>query len=282
MGQTEACGLRAGIEDDAPARRRRGVVGDLTGEGMRVRIVPVVDLHRFAVGPQPVDRGFVRVGGGGEPARVTQQRVFTAQCDEGCNESDVGRGVVTIGHTPVQPGDGVVLAIRVVVAALAVAEFVAGAKHRSALRQQHGGEQRAAHATAGVDHQRMVAVAFDAEICADLVRMAVAIAFAIGEIVLVAITHHIGERAAVVRGDEVDAGRGQAMAVMEKIARRREPPREFAAADGGAVVRIVAQPIIACTVAEAIVPFEEAARHAPELITVVTQVPGLGDQMHLR
>jgi hypothetical protein len=57
---------------------------------------------------------------------------------------------VLVGQRPVDPGDGVVLAVGVVVAALAVAEFVAGGQHRRALRQQHGGQQRALQAGAAL------------------------------------------------------------------------------------------------------------------------------------
>jgi hypothetical protein len=87
--QAETGRLRAGVEDDAPAWRRRGVGRELAGEGVGVRVVPVVHLHRFAVGAQPVDRRFVRVGRGREPARVTQQRIFATQCDERGDEIDV-------------------------------------------------------------------------------------------------------------------------------------------------------------------------------------------------
>ena len=55
---------------------------------------------------------------------------------------------------------------------------------------------------------------------------AVAVVLAVGLVVLVVVAREVGEREAVVGGDEVDRGRGPAVAVAEQVARPGEPGGE--------------------------------------------------------
>ena len=103
--------------------------------------------------------------------------------------------------------DLVVLAVGVVVAALGAAQLVAGVEHRHAGRQQQGAEQvadRPARAAPAI--VRVVGRALDAVVPRPVVVAAVAVALAVGLVVLVVVRRQVGEREAVVRGDEVDRG----------------------------------------------------------------------------
>jgi hypothetical protein len=75
---------------------------------------------------------------------VAQQRLGRAQRQQLGHQFGVA---AVVGRGPVQSSQvGVVLAVGVVVAALAVADLVARAQHGRALGQQQRGQQRAAHA----------------------------------------------------------------------------------------------------------------------------------------
>ena len=79
---------------------------------------------------------------------------------------------------PVHPADLVVLAIGVVVAALAVADLVAGEDQRHALRQQQRGQLIAAQQPPPLEDRGIVGRPFDAAIEAVVVVGAVAVVFA--------------------------------------------------------------------------------------------------------
>ena len=75
------------------------------------------------------------------------------------------------------------------------------------------------------------------------------------------------------RGDLVDAGPGPAAAALEQVRRSGQP--------GGKLGqhRLVALPVLADHVAEAIVELEPAGREVADLVAAGTDVPGLGDQL---
>jgi hypothetical protein len=93
---------------------------------------------------------------------------------------------------PVEPGDVVVLAIGVVVAALGPAEFVAAEQHGRAARQQQDGQHVAhLHQPHGAD-LRIVGRPLDAVIGRKIVAMAVAVVLAVRLVVLVVVGDEIG------------------------------------------------------------------------------------------
>ena len=111
-------------------------------------------------------------------------------------------------------------------------------------------------------------------VVAVVVVRAVAIVFAVGEILPMPVRHQIGQRHAVVRGDEIDARRRVATAVAKQIARAGKPRGQRAGS-----VRIAA-PETTLIVAKAIVPFGPARRESADEMPLA--VPGLGDQLALR
>ena len=104
-----------------------------------------------------------------------------------------------------------------------------------------------------------------------IVVRAVAIVFAVGEILSMPVRHQIGQGHAVVRGDEIDTRRRIATAVAKKIARAGKPRGQRARP-----VR-VASPETTLIVAKAIIPFRPAGRKAADKMPLA--VPGLGDQL---
>jgi hypothetical protein len=106
--------------------------------------------------------------------------------------------------------------------------------------------------------------------------VAVAVFFAVFLVVLLVVAHEIFEAEAVVARNEVDAGIRPAPAVLVKVA---------AAGDAGGKLRrrgVLALPKPAHRVAVAPVPFGPAHREVPDLVTAGADVPGFGDQLHLR
>ena len=129
---------------------------------------------------------------------------------------------------PVDPGQLVVLAVGVVVAALGAAHLVAVQDHRHALRQQQRGEEVALLAGAQREDRRVVGLALDAAVPRPVVALAVAVALAVGLVVLVVVRDQVAQREAVVRGDEVDARDGAAAVVLVEVARAGEAGGELA------------------------------------------------------
>src|SRR5680860_349205 len=74
---------------------------------------------------------------------------------------------------PLDPGQLVVLAVDVVVAALAPAQLVAVSDHRDALRKQQGGEEVSLLACPHVEHRAIGRVPLDATVPGAVVALAV-------------------------------------------------------------------------------------------------------------
>ena len=99
-------------------------------------LLPVLGRHLAAVGPQPGEVLELRVPDevAHQEAPALQARVLAAQRDEAARE--VEQAAAAVVERPVEPGELVVLAVGVVVAALGAAHLVAAQQHRDALRQQ--------------------------------------------------------------------------------------------------------------------------------------------------
>ena len=183
------------------------------------------------------------------------------------------RSLLSLARRPVEPVELVVLAVGVVVALLAAPELVAREQHRRALRQQQGGEEVAPLARAQLEDRRVVGRALDAAVPGQVVVVAVAVVLAVGLVVLVVVGHQVGEREAVVGGDEVDAGVRPPPGAPVQVGRAGEAARELAD------LAAVALPVGAHAVAIAVVPLRPAEREVAHLVAAVAEVPGLGDQL---
>src|SRR5690606_25083395 len=104
---------------------------------------------------------------------------------------------------------------------------------------------------------------------------AVAVAFAVGLVVLIGVAHEISQREAVMRGDEVDARVGPPAALLVEIA---------AAGETRGQLRydvVVAAPEAADGVAVLAVPFRPFRRKVADLIPAFAEVPRLGNELDL-
>ena len=155
---------------------------------------------------------------------------------------------------PVHPGELVVLAVGVVVALLGAAVLVAHQQHRHALADDQRRHREAPHPVAQREDRRVVGRALDAAVPRAVVVVAVAVVLAVRLVVLLVVGVEVGEREAVVRGDEVDAGPGPPAAPVEDVARAEEVAGEVV--DGV----VVALDVGADVVAEAAVPLRPAGR----------------------
>src|SRR5258708_3147975 len=107
---------------------------------------------------------------------------------------------------PVEPTDLVVLAIGVVVTLLRAPHFVAHRYHRETQRQHRHREEILHLPVAELLHVGVGGGTFNSPIITSIVVSTVAVAFAIGLVVLAVVGNQIVECEAVVTGHEIDAG----------------------------------------------------------------------------
>ena len=206
------------------------------------------------------------------PAGVAQRAIAAAQRNQARGEC--GQGV--IGMLPVQPAHTIVLAIRIVVAVLGMADVVAGQQHRRALRKKQRRQQSPLQRGAQCQHVGVVGGPFDAAIPAQVVLVTVAVVLAIGVIVLVVVADQVVQGKTVVRRQKIDAGVGLPSVVLEHIAGGGKTARKFA--QRGALP----QPEITHRVAVLIVPLKPAGGKIAKLIATRPDVPRFGDQFDVR
>ena len=118
---------------------------------------------------------------------------------------------------PTNPADLVVLAIGVVVAALRIADFIAGQHQRRALREHQARQLVLAELAAQRNDRGVVGRAFMPAIVAVVVAGAVAIVFAVGLVVLLVVAEQIRQRETVMDGDVVDAGARCAIVMVKQV-----------------------------------------------------------------
>lgn len=106
--------------------------------------------------------------------------------------------------------------------------------------------------------------------------MTIVAVFAVGLVVPAVVADHVAHGEAVVRGHEIDAGPGAAVAAVEYVARTGQPGRHVAA------LAVVPAPVAPHRIAVAIVPFSEAGRMVAQLIAVRADVPRLGNELGMR
>src|ERR1700704_2577134 len=175
---------------------------------------------------------------------------------------------------PIAPSDGIVLAVGIVVAVLAVADFVSRQEQRHTLRQHEARQQIAAHLTSHLHDIGIVGRAFDAAIRAVIFIGAVTVVLAVRLIVLALIADQIGKSEPIVDRDVVDARAGTAGVMVEQMRGTRhaaaEVSEEFA----------VTPPIAPQRAAKLIVPLGPAGRKSAHLIAARAEIPRLGNELY--
>ena len=180
--------------------------------------------------------------------------------------------VVRAAPRPVHPADLVVLTIRVVVAALRVADLVAGQDQRHALRQHERRQLIAAQEKSMLQNRGVVGRSLDAAVEAVVVVGAVAIVFLVRLVVLVLVADQIGEREAVVDGDMIDLACGPrpSWRIAAPMRSARWPCRRAGRHR---------PPVAPQRLAIDVVPLRPAGRKAADLIAAKPDVPRFGDQL---
>src|SRR6185312_8130782 len=156
------------------------------------------------------------------------------------------------------------------------AELVARQQHRRALRQEHRGEQGALQTEPGGVDRWIGGRAFDTPVGRVVIGVAVLVVLAVGLVVALGVAHRVAQGEAVVARHVVDRGPGPSPAMLEDVARAREPRGELRA------LALVAAPEATHAVAEAVVPFGEARGVFAELVAARPGIPWLGDQLDPR
>src|SRR6185437_1511926 len=167
--------LEMRVEQDQ--RGRRTVDGE--GDETRIRKIPIGLGHLLAVGTIPGDvlaaRGIADLA---FEKMVMRQVAAAPERDQPRDEI----GQVLAGDTasrPIDPADLIVLAIGVVVAALAIADLIAGEDHRHALREKEGGKEVATLLLAQANYILVVGWAFGTAIPRDVIVRSVVVVFAV-------------------------------------------------------------------------------------------------------
>jgi hypothetical protein len=183
---------------------------------------------------------------------------------------------VQVSAFPVEPAELVVLAVGVVVPLLRAPDLVAAEEHPYALGEDERGHQVALHPLADLDDLRLVTRSLDTPVGGEVLVGPVLVPLAVGLVVLLRVHHEVLQGEAVVRGREVDRGVGVAAARLVQVAGTGQPERELRE------LPRIASPEPAHAVAVLAVPLGPADREVADLVAAGSDVPRLGDQLHLR
>ena len=176
------------------------------------------------------------------------------------------------GGGPVEPGQFIVVAVGVVVAALGARQLVAAEQQRRAEGQEQGSQQVLALAQPDGADGGIVGGSLDAVVGAQVVVAAVAVALAVGLVVRGRVADQVVQGEAVVAGDEVDAVRRAPAVALVQVGAPRQPGSQ---GGGGAV----AAPEAAHVVAEAVVEFRPPVARELAHLVGAGGVPRLGDDL---
>src|SRR5690606_33334844 len=181
---------------------------------------------------------------------------------------------VAAGELPVHPGDGVVLAVGVVVAVLGTADLVAVGEHGHALAEHERGQHVAHLAAAQRGDGRVGGGAFRAVVPRAVVVGAVPVVLPVGFVVFAVVGDEVGQGEAVVAGDEVDGSHGAAPVGLVEVG---------GAGDAGGELRQygVAPPEVADSVAVFPVPLGPQGREVTDLVAAGAHVPRFGNELDL-
>src|ERR1700724_3343219 len=130
-----------------------------------------------------------------------QDPIGAAERYQARNERGQRLALRRLGLLPIEPGNLVVLAVGVVVAALGAAELVATEQHWGPEREEQRREHRALHPTARRENLFVLGRSLDSPVVG--ISFAAAV-LPVRLVVALRIAHEVGEGEAVVRGDVVD------------------------------------------------------------------------------
>ena len=209
-----------------------------------------------------------------EETAASHDGVIAAQVDEVAGE--LQQLMVVLVQIPVDPRDLVVLAVRIVVAALGAPEFVTMGDHRHALGEHEGRQEVALLLVAQFDDVLIVCVALSAAVPRTVVVRTIRTALEVRLVVLFVIGDEVTQREAVVCDHEVDGSHGlatrRAIQVGGPCEARGEVGQrgEFSA------------PEVTHRIAVPAVPLGPQGWEAAHLVAVRAHVPRLGDELDLR
>ena len=189
---------------------------------------------------------------------------------------ELEEGLLLVGELPIDPRELVVLAVRVVVAALRSAELVAVADHRHSLREEKRRQEVAFLPLAQGIRRRIVSCPLGAAVPAQVVAFAVAVFLEVCLVVFFVVADEIVEREAVVRGDEVDARGGLPAGPRIQVIASSETGRELGHRPA------VAAPEPAHRISILPIPLGPQHREIADLIPALAEIPRLRNQLHLR
>src|SRR5262245_44668678 len=189
--------------------------------------LPGLGGHLLARGVEPVD--FLRLVAvqrlAMEKPPAMERRLLVVDRDEPAYERQ--QLLLVLIQFPIEPRDLVVLAVSVVVAALAVADFVARQEHRNSLRDNQRREKGPLLVLTQGANFRIIGRTLGAAVPTVVIVRAVAILLSIGFIVLLIVRDKIGERETVVTRNEVHAGVRSTAVPLVQVARAADARGEF-------------------------------------------------------
>src|SRR6185312_306288 len=215
-------------------RWRRDLKGHRLGAGVEHQVQPILALRVNQAG----QLSGVRVA----PIRRLSRRIEPADVRIGI-ELLAGENRVrpTDGHhrarepedllmllqmAPVVPGGWVILAVGVVIAPLRAAKFVPSQQHRHTPRDEQRQQKIPDLPLAHGLYCSILRVSFDAVVVAEILLGPVAIAFAVGVIVLATEAHQIVESEAIVTGHEIDTALGALARFRIDVGAAADPARK--------------------------------------------------------
>ena len=221
LWQLKGVHIRRGIGQQQAHFRARLVQTQRTAHAQQATfgVLPVFGPHDIAVLVEPLDVTHLRQRLEQTMLEVAaaQGAVIATQLQQPRQEQLLLDSRGRLRLRPVEPAELGVLAVRVVVALLAVAEFVPAQQHRCAVGEQQRRQHRALDACSQRRDGCIIGRPFDAAVLAGIVVAAVAILLAIGFVVLLVVADPILQCKAIVRGDEIQRCPGSAPMVIKQI-----------------------------------------------------------------
>src|ERR1700751_5054468 len=180
--------------------------------------------------------------------------MFLAYCYQFCQKISHFTALGGVSHRPVGPRYFVILAICVVVSPLCAAEFVPSKEHWRTMGKHHGCEHRAPDPSADISSLFIRSCTFYPPIGRIIPERTVVVSFAVGLIVPLCETHHVGKCKAVMGSDIIDRSPRAAGIAVEQIAGAGKSGREFGALAG------IATPETSRAVAKTVIPLSKSRR----------------------
>src|SRR5262245_34477388 len=162
----------------------------------------------------------------GEKTSPPQTGMALAEGDEVLDEAE--HVLLGFAERPIEPAHLVILAVRVIVPALGSQYFISGQNHRNPLAQEQDLQEIFRLLSAQREYCGILRLSFLTTVPAPIVIGPVTVVLTVSLIVLVVITHQIGEGEPVVTRHKIDAVGGQAPFRLIQVATATEARRHRA------------------------------------------------------